>query len=118
MQPMRRHVETVGLRPDVARGAGEALIFRCTEFNWSPRHFAFSGCKGNAVLFDNDPRTRGASAPKVRRNRFATPSAGTGERGFVEQRERCAVRHTAANTLQFEFDQTATVQSQSRDNSA
>jgi len=43
------------------------------------------------------------------------PSAGTGERGFVEQRERRAVRHTAADTFQFEFDQTATARSQSRD---
>jgi hypothetical protein len=32
------------------------------------------------------------------------PSAGTGERGFVEQRERRAVRHTAVNIWPFDFD--------------
>jgi hypothetical protein len=48
MQPMPRHAETVGLRPDVACEYGSAFIFRCAEFRRPRLHLVFSGCATTA----------------------------------------------------------------------
>src|SRR5262245_48980208 len=102
MQPMRRHLETGGLRPDVACEVSAAFILRCAEFSRPRAILRLAAaretpcCSAMTRELAEPQRTSSAAAATA-------PSAGTGERGFVEQRERCAVRHTAANTLQFEF---------------
>jgi hypothetical protein len=104
MQPMRRHVETAGLRPDVAYGVARCPSSGARNLTGLDGILRLAAEEENVALFGNGAALCGAEHGRSSAAASTAPSAGTGERGFVEQRERRAVRHTATNIYPLDFD--------------